>query len=57
VPRNRASRRVVEKLGLRDEGVAVRYLQINGRWEDHIRYAITSEEWTARGDDLTRQWL
>ena len=30
VPRNQASRRVVEKLGLRDEGVAVRYLQING---------------------------
>jgi ribosomal-protein-alanine N-acetyltransferase len=57
VPRNQASRRVVEKLGLRDEGVAVRYLQINGRWEDHIRYAITSEEWTARGDDLKRQWL
>ena len=57
VPRNRASRRVVEKLGLRDEGVAVRYLQINGRWEDHVRYAITAEEWTARGDDLKRQWL
>ena len=57
VPRNRASRRVVEKLGLRDEGVAVRYLQINGRWEDHVRYAITAEEWTARGDDLKRKWL
>ena len=30
---------------LRDEGVAQRYLEINGVWEDHIRYAITVEEW------------
>jgi ribosomal-protein-alanine N-acetyltransferase len=57
VPRNRASRRVVEKLGLRDEGVAVRYLQINGRWEDHIRFAVTSEEWVDRGGELKRLWL
>ncbi len=47
VPRNRASRRVVEKLELREEGVALRYLEIDGRWEDHVRYAITSEEWVA----------
>ena len=26
---------------LREEGVAVRYLEINGVWEDHVRYAIT----------------
>ena len=30
IPRNRASRRVVEKLGIREEGIAVRYLEING---------------------------
>ena len=53
VPRNRASRRVVEKLELREEGVALRYLEIDGRWEDHVRYAVTSEEWAdpARGVD------
>ena len=45
IPRNTASRRVVEKLEIRDEGVAQRYLEINGVWEDHIRYAITVEEW------------
>ena len=45
IPRNRASRRVVEKLALREEGVALRYLEINGVWEDHVRYGITSEEW------------
>jgi ribosomal-protein-alanine N-acetyltransferase len=57
VPRNRASRRVVEKLELREEGVALRYLEIDGRWEDHVRYAITSEEWTVRRDSLIETWI
>ena len=57
VPRNSASRRVVEKLGLRDEGTALRYLEINGVWEDHVRYAITSEEWSERRDALEQEWL
>ena len=57
IPRNRASRRVVEKLGLRDAGVAERYLQINGVWEDHVRYAITAEEWQARKAELVRAWI
>lgn len=52
IPRNVASRRVVEKLGLRSEGVAERYLEINGVWEDHVRYAITSEEWELRLAEL-----
>ena len=56
IPRNGASRRVVEKLGLRDEGVALRYLEINGVWEDHVRYAITAEEWAFRRDDLIGYW-
>jgi len=57
VPRNRASRRVVEKLELREEGVALRYLEIDGRWEDHVRYAITSEEWTVRRAALVQTWI
>lgn len=57
VPRNRASRRVVEKLGLREESVAQRYLEIDGHWEDHVRYAVTSEEWVQRRDELLLQWL
>jgi ribosomal-protein-alanine N-acetyltransferase len=52
IPRNAASRRVVEKLGLRSEGVALGFLEINGEWEDHVRYAMTSEEWAARGQEL-----
>ena len=57
VPRNARSRRVVEKLGLRDEGIAARYLEINGVWEDHMRFAITAEEWTERRAEIQRAWL
>ena len=57
VPRNANSRRVVEVLALREEGVALRFLEINGVWEDHIRYAITAEEWQERSPALTANWL
>ena len=57
IPRNTSSRRVVEKLELRDEGLAERYLEINGVWEDHIRFAITAEEWDDRRDKLIRDWV
>jgi ribosomal-protein-alanine N-acetyltransferase len=57
IPRNSASRRVVEKLKIRDEGIAERYLEINGTWEDHVRYAITAEEWQQRRDDLLAEWI
>ncbi len=57
IPRNTRSRRVVEKLGLREEGIAERYLEINGVWEDHIRYALTREEWDLRRADFERDWL
>lgn len=57
IPRNSASRRVVDKLALRDEGIAVRYLEINGVWEDHVRYAITAEEWQERRDQLLTDWI
>jgi ribosomal-protein-alanine N-acetyltransferase len=48
IPRNGASRRVAHKAGFRLEGVALRYLKIAGRWEDHEIYALTIEEWEAR---------
>jgi [ribosomal protein S5]-alanine N-acetyltransferase len=57
IPRNAPSRRVVEKLGVRFEGIAERYLEIDGAWEDHARYAITSEEWGDRAPELVANWL
>jgi [ribosomal protein S5]-alanine N-acetyltransferase len=56
VPRNTNSRRVMDVLAIRDEGVALRYLEINGTWEDHTRYAITAEEWHARREDFAARW-
>jgi ribosomal-protein-alanine N-acetyltransferase len=57
VPRNMNSRRVVEKLEIRCEGVAERFLEINGVWEDHLRFAITAEEWLERAAELTARWI
>jgi [ribosomal protein S5]-alanine N-acetyltransferase len=57
VPRNSPSRRVVQKLDLREEGIAVGFLEIDGKWEDHVRYAITSEEWKIRRTELVNNWL
>ncbi len=57
VPRNARSRRVAEKLRLRDEGTAVGLLQIRGVWEDHVRYALTATEWDERRDDYEREFL
>jgi [ribosomal protein S5]-alanine N-acetyltransferase len=48
IPRNSNSRRVMQKLAIREEGIALRYLEINGVWEDHVNYAITAEEWRDR---------
>lgn len=43
-PENAASRRVVDKLGFRQEGTRRRYLHIDGAWRDHLCYALTVED-------------
>ena len=43
-PENVASRRVVEKLGFREEGYFTRFLDIDGAYRDHVHYAITAED-------------
>jgi [ribosomal protein S5]-alanine N-acetyltransferase len=53
-PENRASRRVAEKLGFREEGFHPRYMYIDGAWRDHIGYALTSEDVSAEGGLLAR---
>ena len=44
-PGNRPSKALVRKLGFKREGLSPRYLKINGRWRDHERWAILSEDW------------
>ena len=39
LPENAASRGVLENCGFKYEGVAQSYLQINGRWRNHVLYA------------------
>ncbi len=53
-PENLASRRVVEKLGFREEALQRRYLHIDGAWRDHVGYALTAEDLAAEGGLLSR---
>ena len=45
MPTNHASRSILQKRGFREEGYAERYLRIAGKWEDHVLYGLTLEEW------------
>ena len=44
MPRNERSAAVLERCGFRIEGRSPSYLQIDGRWEDHILTAIVNPE-------------
>ena len=43
-PENRASLRIVEKLGFRYEGYRRRYIHIDGDWRDHYAFALVRED-------------
>lgn len=45
IPTNLASIRVVRRVGFRLEGFSPRYLQIAGSYQDHLRFALTNDEW------------
>jgi len=47
---NEASRRVLEKSGFRREGMARKYLRINGHWRDHYTFAILLDDLEAAAD-------
>lgn len=53
LPHNAASRRLLLKTGFREEGYAREYLCIDGRWQDHVLFAILADEWAARGAAAT----
>jgi ribosomal-protein-alanine N-acetyltransferase len=52
-PENAASRRVVEKLGFREEALHLRYLFIDGAWRDHLSFAVTREDVP---EGMLRRW-
>jgi ribosomal-protein-alanine N-acetyltransferase len=45
LPDNVASRRVLEKNRFKEEGYAENYLQIDGRWADHVLFGLTREQY------------
>jgi ribosomal-protein-alanine N-acetyltransferase len=48
LPGNLPSRRVLEKNGFTEEGYAENYLQIDGKWADHVLFGLTRERWESR---------
>jgi len=44
LPTNEPSKNLLVKTGFRQEGIARRYLQINGEWRDHVLFALLSDE-------------
>ena len=50
LPENAASRGVLEKSGFKYEGVAQSYLQINGRWRNHVLYASLRSDRRGRAE-------
>jgi ribosomal-protein-alanine N-acetyltransferase len=44
LPRNRASAGLLRAVGFTEEGLARRYLKINGVWEDHLLFAVLRED-------------
>jgi len=47
-PKNRASIRLARSCGFVREGFSRRYLKVNGRWQDHERWALLSENFPSR---------
>lgn len=45
---NRASRRVLERLGMRHEGTLLRAERIDGEWHNVLMYALLADEWSAQ---------
>ena len=51
LPKNDASRRLLERLGFHEEGRARGYLKIDGRWQDHVLFGLLEEDWEA-GEEI-----
>lgn len=55
-PENAASLALVRRLGFRFEGLARRYLKIDGDWRDHEHWTMLAEDWAKlRGSAARRR--
>jgi ribosomal-protein-alanine N-acetyltransferase len=48
LPTNTPSRSLLVRAGFRQEGYARQYLCIEGKWQDHLLFAILREDWDDR---------
>ncbi|WP_329604846.1 GNAT family N-acetyltransferase [Streptomyces radicis] len=46
-PENEASRRVLDRAGLVEEGRIRHHVHVRGAWRDSIVHSIIADEWTA----------
>lgn len=44
LPTNMPSVRLLKRVGFQEEGLARRYLKINGIWQDHILFALVNDD-------------
>lgn len=44
MPHNKPSLELAKRLGFEYEGLAKKYLKINGKWEDHVHMTIINDE-------------
>jgi ribosomal-protein-alanine N-acetyltransferase len=51
LPENRPSRGLLERVGFKYEGVGQSYLQINGRWRNHVLYGLLRNDRRGRVEE------
>lgn len=52
LPSNMPSRGTLAKAGFQPEGLARKYLCIDGQWQDHLLFALLREDWTRLRADV-----
>ncbi len=42
---NERSKNLILRAGFAEEGMAKKYLKIDGKWQDHLLFGLTVEDW------------
>ncbi len=53
-PENHLSIKLVERLKFTKEGISKKYLKIMGKWKDHVKYSMVTEDWILLKEDLLK---
>lgn len=55
MPENERSRRLLDRWGFREEGLARQYLKINGVWHDHALYALLAADYPSAAERVEKR--